>query len=99
MTAFRQTLKTAADLADAGLIARERADEIAAVEERYAVAVTPAMAALIDPADADDPIARQFIPDARELEPPSKRARTIRSAMRSKARCRASCTATPTACS
>jgi lysine 2,3-aminomutase len=68
MTAFRQTLKTAGDLADAGLVARERAAEIAAVEARYAVAVTPAMAALIEARDADDPIARQFIPDARELD-------------------------------
>jgi lysine 2,3-aminomutase len=67
MTAFRQTLKSAADLADAGLIARERAAEVAAVEGRYAIAVTPAMATLIDPSDADDAIARQFIPDAREL--------------------------------
>jgi len=67
MTAFRQTLKTAADLADAGLISRERAAEVAPVAERYAVAVTPTMAGLIDPRDADDPIARQFIPDAREL--------------------------------
>ena len=35
--------------------------------ERYAVAITPEMARLIDRADADDPIARQFVPDAREL--------------------------------
>jgi lysine 2,3-aminomutase len=67
MTAFRHTLKTAADLADAGLISRERAAELAPVAERYAAAVTPAMAALIDPHHAEDPIARQFIPDAREL--------------------------------
>jgi lysine 2,3-aminomutase len=68
MTAFRQTLKTADDLADAGLVSRRRAAEIAPVAERYAVAVTPAMAALIDASDAADPIARQFIPDPRELE-------------------------------
>ena len=67
MTAFRQTLKTADDLADAGLVSSARATELALVAERYAVAVTPAMAALIDPADANDPIARQFIPDPREL--------------------------------
>jgi lysine 2,3-aminomutase len=67
MTAFRRTLKTAADLADAGLISRKRAAEIAAVEQRYAVAVTPAVAALIDAEDAHDPIARQFVPDPREL--------------------------------
>ena len=68
MTAFRQTLKTADDLADAGLVSSARSAELALVAERYAVAVTPAMAALIDPADANDPIARQFIPDPRELD-------------------------------
>jgi lysine 2,3-aminomutase len=68
MTAFRRTLKSAGDLADAGLVTPERAALIAAVEQRYAVAVTPAMAALIDTGDADDPIARQFIPDPRELD-------------------------------
>ena len=39
-----------------------------AVAERYAIAVPPALAALIDPDDPDDPIARQFLPDARELD-------------------------------
>lgn len=68
MTAFRRTLKSAADLADAGLIKRARTAAIAAVERRYAVAVTPAMAALIDARNENDPIARQFIPDPRELE-------------------------------
>jgi lysine 2,3-aminomutase len=68
MTAFRQTLKSAQDLADAGLISRTRAAEIEAVGERYAVAVTPAMAALVDASDPTDPIARQFIPDPRELD-------------------------------
>lgn len=63
-----RTLTSAGDLADAGLIDPQRAAAIAQVGERYAVAVTPAMAALIDPADANDPIARQFIPDTRELE-------------------------------
>src|SRR5688572_22316308 len=67
MTAFRRTLRSAADLADAGLIPPDRAAEIAAVERRYAVAVTPAMATLIDPTNPNDPIAQQFLPDAREL--------------------------------
>ena len=45
---------------------------------RYAVAITPAMAALIDPDDPDDPIARQFVPDAAELErTPEERADPI----------------------
>ncbi len=38
-----------------------------AVAARYAVAVTPEIAALIDRTDPDDPIARQFIPHASEL--------------------------------
>jgi lysine 2,3-aminomutase len=37
------------------------------VAARYAVAVTPEIAALIDANDPNDPIARQFIPTAREL--------------------------------
>lgn len=41
---------------------------LAEVAARYAVAITPAMAALIDPSDPADPIARQFAPDARELD-------------------------------
>ncbi|MFT3809202.1 MAG: lysine-2,3-aminomutase-like protein [Micropepsaceae bacterium] len=40
---------------------------LAAVASRYAIAVTPEMAALIDPNDPADPIARQFIPSAEEL--------------------------------
>ena len=44
------------------------ADALAEVARRYAVAITPAMAALIDPTDPHDPIAAQFQPDARELE-------------------------------
>ena len=63
----RMTLRTPAELAGAGLIAPERIAELERVAARYAVAITPEMAALIDPADPDDPIARQFVPDRREL--------------------------------
>jgi lysine 2,3-aminomutase len=45
----------------------ERLLEIAAVAREFALAVTPAMAGLIDPADPADPIAAQFIPSAAEL--------------------------------
>jgi lysine 2,3-aminomutase len=41
--------------------------EVARVAERYGVAVTPAVVALIEPDDANDPIARQFVPDPAEL--------------------------------
>ncbi len=72
------TLKSVADLVAAGLIDRERAPALHAVEARYSVAVTPEIAALIDPADPANPIARQFLPDARELETrPEERADPI----------------------
>lgn len=61
------TLRSAADLIDHGLAAPAAAAEIEAVAARYAVAVTPAVAALIDPADPHDPIARQYLPSGEEL--------------------------------
>ncbi|PWB81883.1 MAG: lysine-2,3-aminomutase-like protein [Methylocystaceae bacterium] len=63
-----KTLRSVADLAAVGLTDPDRAAALEAVEERYSVAMTPEIAALIDPADPDDPIARQFLPDERELE-------------------------------
>ena len=66
MTAAR-SLTTVAELAAAGLLPEEKRSAATAVAERYAVAVTPALAALIDADDPLDPIARQFIPDAAEL--------------------------------
>jgi lysine 2,3-aminomutase len=62
-----RTLRTPAALAEAGLVAADRVAALDAVTERYAVAVSPAMARLIDPADPADPIAAQFLPDGREL--------------------------------
>lgn len=51
------------------------ADPLARVAQRYAVATTPAVERLIDPADPADPVARQYRPDARELhEAPGERA-------------------------
>jgi lysine 2,3-aminomutase len=60
-------LRTAADLARAGLVPAESLPELEQVAARYAVAITPAVATLIDPADPSDPVARQFVPDAAEL--------------------------------
>jgi lysine 2,3-aminomutase len=37
------------------------------VARRYAVAVSPTLLALVDPADANDPVARQFLPSLEEL--------------------------------
>lgn len=61
-------MKSAAELVAAGLIAPEAVDEAARVGARYAIAVTPAMAALIPAGRPDDPMARQFLPDIRELD-------------------------------
>jgi len=61
------TLRTVQQLAEADLVSAAEAEKLGAVADRYAVAVTPAMAALIDHDDPADPIARQFVPDAREL--------------------------------
>jgi lysine 2,3-aminomutase len=63
----RQTLRNAAQLCDYGLIVPDQHAAVEQVAARYAVALPPALAALIDPADANDPIARQFVPDAAEL--------------------------------
>ncbi len=62
-----RTLRRPADLADAGLVAPELLPELERVAARYAVSISPAMAALIDPDDSGDPIARQFLPDPQEL--------------------------------
>ena len=59
------TLRDSEALLAAGLISRAAFAEIEATEARYAVAISPAMQALIG--KPDDPIGRQFIPDAAEL--------------------------------
>lgn len=61
------TLRQPRELVDAGLAPVDALAELEQVAARYAVAVTPALAALIDPDDPNDPIARQFIPTAAEL--------------------------------
>ncbi|MDI1364033.1 MAG: lysine-2,3-aminomutase-like protein [bacterium] len=61
------TLRSAQALADAGLIAPERLPALERVAAQYAVAITADMAALIEPANAADPIARQFVPQVAEL--------------------------------
>ena len=63
----RQTLRSAAALRAAGLIPPEAEPAAARIATRYAIALTPTIAALIDPADPADPIARQYLPDPAEL--------------------------------
>jgi len=59
------TLRDTAALIDAGLLDPSSRAAIEAVAMRYAIAVTPAMQALIEA--PDDPIGRQFIPSPEEL--------------------------------
>jgi lysine 2,3-aminomutase len=61
------TLREPAELVAHGLVAVGGLSDMEKVAARYAVAVTPDIAALIDPDDPGDPIARQFIPSAEEL--------------------------------
>ena len=49
----RKTLRSAAALADAGLVARDALPELERVAARYAVSLTPALRDLIDPAELD----------------------------------------------
>src|SRR6202158_421715 len=63
-----KTLRTAAQLCDHGLAPPEQRAALDAVAAHYAVALPPALADLIDPNDPNDPIARQFVPDAAELD-------------------------------
>ncbi|MBN9018097.1 MAG: lysine-2,3-aminomutase-like protein [Rhizobiales bacterium] len=62
------TLRTPQSLVEAGLAPPAALEGLQDVAARYAIAVTPAMADLVDPADPSDPIARQFLPDSRELD-------------------------------
>ena len=60
-----RTVRSAQALVAAGLVEAGAQAAIEAVEKRYAVAITPAIRALID--RPDDPIGRQFVPDPAEL--------------------------------
>src|SRR5258706_15429282 len=61
------TLREPTELVAHGLAPAADLADLEKVAARYAVAVTPDIAALIDPDDPDDPIARQFVPSAQEL--------------------------------
>ena len=63
-----RTLRSVADLVDAGIVAPDRLSELERVASRYAVAISPVMAELIGNDNLHDPIARQFVPDAAELD-------------------------------
>jgi lysine 2,3-aminomutase len=56
------------DLIEVGLVAPDRLDEVRRVAEQFAVALSDNVAALIDPADPNDPIAAQFVPSIAEFD-------------------------------
>ena len=62
-----RTLRSIADLVEAGLVPAPRAAALEPVAVRYQVALTPQVAGLIDPTDPNDPIARQYLPSPAEL--------------------------------
>ena len=67
MNVAPKTLRRLSDLEETGLATADKRAALERVAAQYAVAITPAMAELIDRADPHDPIARQFVPVAAEL--------------------------------
>ncbi len=66
MNASSKTLRHLSTLIDAGLVPSHPPRALEEVAKRYPIAVTPAIAELIDLGDPRDPIARQFVPNAAE---------------------------------
>jgi lysine 2,3-aminomutase len=64
---FATTLREPQELIAHGLAEASDLAALEAVASRYAIAITPEIAGLIDPGDPDDPIARQFVPTRAEL--------------------------------
>ncbi len=62
------TLRHADDFLHAGFVTPGDADAIGSVVSRYAAAMSADLVGLVDHSDPNDPIAKQFVPDARELE-------------------------------
>jgi len=63
----KRTLRRVDELVQCGLVSEHDAPALERVAARYALGVSPAMLDLIDSRDPGDPIARQFVPDRREL--------------------------------
>jgi lysine 2,3-aminomutase len=62
------TLRTPDDFVRAGLAAPDEHDGLVRVTARYAAAMSAEMSALAGPVLSNDPIARQFVPTAAELD-------------------------------
>jgi len=67
-TNLARTLRDPAELVAEGLAPAAALPALERVAARYAVAITPDLAELIDTTDPEDPIARQFVPTAAELD-------------------------------
>ena len=65
---MESTLRTADQICDHGFAPAEDRQALERVAEQYAVALPPALAALINRNDPNDPIARQFVPSEAELD-------------------------------
>jgi lysine 2,3-aminomutase len=63
----RKTLRSANALAERGLLDPDQVDATAEITSTFSIALSPAMLDQIDPADPNDPVARQFVPSAAEL--------------------------------
>jgi lysine 2,3-aminomutase len=61
------TLREPGELIARGLAKAADLADLEQIAARYAIAITPDIAALIDADDPDDPIARQFVPSRAEL--------------------------------
>lgn len=61
-------ITTVAGLAEAGLIGGHDLAQLERVATQFSVAISQDIVALIDPGDPADPIARQFVPSAAELD-------------------------------
>jgi lysine 2,3-aminomutase len=63
-----RTLREPSELVAAGLAPASNLPALERVASRYAVAITPELADLIETSDPHDPIARQYLPSAAELD-------------------------------
>src|SRR5262245_43651780 len=64
----RRALRTPADLVEAGLISPGGAGDAARVDDVFSIGISPEILDRINPGQDDDPVARQFVPDVRELD-------------------------------
>ena len=67
MNAAPKTLRHLTDCETAGLTNVRKRAALEKVAAQYAIAITPAMAELVDRTDPNDPIARQYLPRVEEL--------------------------------